>query len=68
MNLLLLFPEDFVTETLVKVIGRRRDEIARIGGDALRVGVINGRCGTGRSLGRASSTCISTAIRHRPSR
>ncbi len=70
MNLLLLFPEDFVTETRVKVIGRRRDEIARIGGDALRVGVINGRCGTGKIIGpgRASSTCISTAIRHRPSR
>ncbi|HEX9500871.1 MAG TPA: 16S rRNA (uracil(1498)-N(3))-methyltransferase [Thermoanaerobaculia bacterium] len=51
MNLLLLFPEDFVTETRVKVIGRRRDEIARIGGDALRVGVINGRCGTGKIIG-----------------
>ena len=33
MNLLLLFPEDFITETRVRVIGRRRDEIARIGGD-----------------------------------
>jgi RsmE family RNA methyltransferase len=51
MNLLLLFPEDFITETRVKVIGRRRDEIARIGGDTLRVGVINGRCGTGKIIG-----------------
>jgi RsmE family RNA methyltransferase len=51
MNLLLLFPEDFITETRVKLIGRRRDEIARIGGDALRVGVINGRCGTGKIIG-----------------
>jgi len=45
MNLLLLFPEDFVTPTRVKVTGRRLDEIARIGGHELRVGVINGRRG-----------------------
>jgi RsmE family RNA methyltransferase len=51
MNLLLLFPEDFITETRVKLVGRRRDEIARIGGDTLRVGVINGRCGTGKIIG-----------------
>jgi 16S rRNA (uracil1498-N3)-methyltransferase len=48
LNLLLLFPEDFLTETRVRVVGRRRDEIARIGGDELRVGVINGRCGIGK--------------------
>ena len=51
MNLLLLFPEDFVNATRVKVTGRRRDEIARIGGDELRVGVINGRCGVGKVVG-----------------
>ena len=51
MNLLLLFPEDFITETRVRVIGRRRDEIARIGGDELRVGVVDGRCGVGRIVG-----------------
>ena len=51
MNLLLLFPEDFITETRVRVVGRRRDEIARIGGDTLRVGVIDGRCGTGKIVG-----------------
>ncbi|MDQ6801905.1 MAG: 16S rRNA (uracil(1498)-N(3))-methyltransferase [Acidobacteriota bacterium] len=51
MNLLLLFPEDFLTETRVRVIGRRRDAIARIGGDELRVGVINGRCGVGKIVG-----------------
>ena len=51
MNLLLLFPEDFVTQTRVKVTGRRLDEIARIGSDELRVGVINGRCGVGKIIG-----------------
>ena len=51
MNLLLLFPEDFVTETRVRVTGRRREEIARIGGDELRVGIVDGRCGVGRVVG-----------------
>src|SRR6266550_5425112 len=51
MNLLLLFPDDFITETRVRVLGRRRDEIARIGGDELRVGVIDGRCGIGKIVG-----------------
>src|SRR5258708_9074122 len=48
MNLLLLFPEDFVSATRVRLTGRHRDEIARIGGEQLRVGVINGRCGVGK--------------------
>jgi RsmE family RNA methyltransferase len=48
MNLLLLFPEDFVAETRVRVTGRRLDAITRIGSDELRVGVVNGRCGIGK--------------------
>jgi 16S rRNA (uracil1498-N3)-methyltransferase len=48
MNLLLLFPEDFVSATRVKVTGRRLDEIARIGSGELRVGLVNGRMGKGR--------------------
>jgi 16S rRNA (uracil1498-N3)-methyltransferase len=50
MNLLLLFPEDFVTETRARVDGRRLAEIARIGSNELRVGIVNGRIGTARVL------------------
>jgi len=46
MNLLLLFPEDFVGETRARVDGRRLEEIRRIGGNQLRAGVVNGRMGT----------------------
>src|SRR5256712_13906953 len=48
MNLLLLFPEDFITETRARVDGRRLAEIERIGSDELRVGIVNGRIGTAR--------------------
>jgi len=48
MNLVLLFPDDFITATRVRLSGRRLEEIARIGSDAVRVGVVNGRCGTGK--------------------
>jgi 16S rRNA (uracil1498-N3)-methyltransferase len=48
MNLLLLFPEDFVSATRVRLDGRRLDEIERIGADELRVGVVNGRIGTAK--------------------
>src|SRR5260370_38135739 len=48
MNLLRLFPEVFVSATRVRLNGRSRDEIARIGGEQLRFGVINGRCGVGK--------------------
>jgi RsmE family RNA methyltransferase len=47
MNLVLLFPEDFVSETRVRLDKRRLEAIARIGSDQVRVGVANGRCGTG---------------------
>jgi 16S rRNA (uracil1498-N3)-methyltransferase len=45
VNLLLLFPEDFVNATRVRIGGRRLDEVNRIGSDELRVGVIDGRMG-----------------------
>ena len=46
MNLLLLFPEDFISATRVRISGRRLDEVNRIGAKTLRAGVINGRIGT----------------------
>src|ERR1051325_9515823 len=46
MNLLLLFPDDFITATRARISGRRLDEVKRIGSDALRVGVIDGRLDT----------------------
>ena len=46
MNLVLLFPEDFISPTRVRVSGRRLEEINRIGSDELRVGMIDGRVGT----------------------
>ena len=46
MNLLLLFPEDFVSATRARISGRRLDEVNRIGSDELRVGIAGGRIGT----------------------
>ncbi|HUJ12689.1 MAG TPA: 16S rRNA (uracil(1498)-N(3))-methyltransferase [Thermoanaerobaculia bacterium] len=48
MNLLLLFPEDFIGVTRARVDGRRLDEIRRIGSDTLRAGVVGGQLGTAR--------------------
>jgi 16S rRNA (uracil1498-N3)-methyltransferase len=50
MNLVLLFPEDFVSENRVQISGRRLEAIERIGSDALRVGVVNGRIGNARVI------------------
>jgi 16S rRNA (uracil1498-N3)-methyltransferase len=47
MNLLLLFPEDFVSATRVRVTGRR------IMGEEIAVGIANGRIGTGRVMTRS---------------
>jgi 16S rRNA (uracil1498-N3)-methyltransferase len=53
MNLILLTPSDFTdaSQTLVRLIGRRRDHalsVCRVAvGDTLRVGLINGNRGTG---------------------
>jgi RsmE family RNA methyltransferase len=46
MNLLLLFPQDFVSATRVRVSGRR------IIGEEIAVGIANGRIGTGRVVNR----------------
>ena len=48
MNLLLLFPKDFVSATRVRVSGRR------IIGDDIVVGIANGRMGTARVVNRSA--------------
>jgi len=50
MNLVLLFPEDFVGEKRVRLSGRRLEAIERIGADVLRVGIVNGRIGSARMI------------------
>jgi len=50
MNLLLLFRDDFVSATRARIAGRRLEHIARIGGDTLRVGIIDGRIGTAKVI------------------
>ena len=51
MNLILLFPEDFVGEATVRLSGRRLGHVASVhrakAGDSLIVGALNGRIGTG---------------------
>ena len=51
MNLIILLDEDFVSENKVKISGRRLEHILNIHkaeiGDALRVGKLNGKIGTG---------------------
>jgi 16S rRNA (uracil1498-N3)-methyltransferase len=51
MNLLLLHPEDFTADHRVRIAGRRLENLARIGSDQVRVGVINGRIGVARVIG-----------------
>src|SRR5262249_56615134 len=46
MNLLLLFPEDFIDARHARIRGRRLDEIRRIGSTTLRAGLVDGRIGT----------------------
>ena len=54
MNLILLEPEDFVSESRVRLSGRRLEHVREIcrssEGDSLRVGLIGGKLGTGRVL------------------
>lgn len=54
MNLILLFPDDFIDENRVRLHGRRVDHIRQIHraseGDELRVGAANGKIGTGTIL------------------
>ena len=51
MNLILLFPDDFVDDQRVRLTGRRREHVMHVHraavGDALIVGVAGGRIGTG---------------------
>ena len=51
MNLILLFPDDFVGDQRVRLTGRRREHVMHVHraavGDALIVGVAGGRHGTG---------------------
>ena len=51
MNLILLFPADFVGDQCVRLTGRRREHVMQVHraavGDALIVGVAGGRIGTG---------------------
>jgi 16S rRNA (uracil1498-N3)-methyltransferase len=52
VNLVLLFPGDFVAESVVRLSGRRLEHIQQVQGqevgDELRVGVVNGELGLGR--------------------
>ena len=51
MNLILLFPDDFLDDQRVRLTGRRREHVIHVHrasvGDALIVGVAGGRIGTG---------------------
>ena len=51
MNLILLFPEDFVGEGVVRLVGRRAEHVREVHqaevGRRLRVGLMNGRMGEG---------------------
>jgi 16S rRNA U1498 N3-methylase RsmE len=51
VNLILLFPDDFVDDRRVRLTGRRREHVMHVHraavGDALIVGVAEGRIGTG---------------------
>jgi len=51
MNLIVLFPEDFVSEGRVRLTGRRQEHVLAIHkakpNDVLRVGLVNGRLGRG---------------------
>ena len=51
MNLILLFPDDFLDDRRVRLTGRRREHVMHVHraavGDALIVGVAGGRIGTG---------------------
>lgn len=51
MNLILLFPDDFIDDQRVRLTGRRLEHVARVHraavGDALTVGIAGGRIGRG---------------------
>jgi 16S rRNA (uracil1498-N3)-methyltransferase len=54
MNLVLLFPDDFISERLVRLSGRRRDHLSAVlraeAGEEIIVGLADGKIGRGRLL------------------
>ncbi|PJE78561.1 Ribosomal RNA small subunit methyltransferase E [invertebrate metagenome] len=71
MNLMLLFPEDFVGENLVQITGRRCRHMLEVQkvleGDALRVGLENGAVGEGRIISlNCDAIRMSVALTEQP--
>ena len=66
MNLILLFEEDFVGDSVARLRGRRRDHVATVHrakeGDELTVGMIGGKIGRGRVL-RIDEEAIEMSVR-----
>ncbi len=65
MNLVLLFPEDFITGTTVRLTDRRLDHIRLVHraevGDRLRVGLLDGLAGHGIVAG-ISNVCVELEV------
>ena len=66
MNLILLLPEDFITEDTVRLSGRRLEHIHSVHraspGDTLAVGLLDGALGEGR-LTRLDSEAVEMTVR-----
>lgn len=66
MNLVLLFPDDFVSEGLVRLSGRRWEHIRTVQrvkvGDELTVGLLEGKIGKGR-LSKVEHDCVEMKVR-----
>ena len=66
MNLILLFPDDFIADTLVRLQGRRLKHVLDVHraavGDELVVGVLNGRIGSGK-ITRLDQTILEMEVR-----
>jgi 16S rRNA (uracil1498-N3)-methyltransferase len=65
MNLVLLFQDDFLSDGLVRLSGRRLEHIRTVHrvrlGDELTVGLLEGRIGTGR-LTRLENDCLEMTV------
>ncbi len=65
MNLILLHPEDFITEDRVRLTGRRATHVREVHrareGDHLEVGLLGGLLGSGRIL-RLDSECLEMEV------
>ena len=71
MNLILLHPEDFTSETRVTLSARRKEHILHVQqaqpGDKLRVGLVNGLIGTGTLLTVSEQTLeLDVNLEHPP--